>query len=327
MSTRPVSQDGLPTVYPGKVEQLCTHLIYGVATGRWEPGQRLPAIRDAEQRWQVNRLTVLAAYRRLVELGLAEARGRGGYCVLEGDVAQRLVRHKVELENLHQDLRKLIRNRTPLLCSAVLQWMQRQEEFVTQREAEVAFVECSLLQAQDHAGEIRERLGVHVLPMCVSEIQGRAECIPRHVRLLLTTGFHLESLQELAEEAGVLLRLARIEVAPGLFTKGVTSCRRATVLELDAPSATDIRQDLLSQASGIQLRAVDDKDPRDWIARHASRLGSKHLLLLSPRVYSRITPEQREDERIRLIRYRIQPSAWNRLADDLGLPLGELGKQ
>ena len=62
----------------GKVENVANHCAYEIATGRWPKGHRLPSVRDAERDWQVNRLTVLRAYQRLVEMGLVRGVGHRG---------------------------------------------------------------------------------------------------------------------------------------------------------------------------------------------------------------------------------------------------------
>lgn len=62
-------------------EQLATELQHRIDTGLYLPGHRLPSIREMSREHEVSIATVQEAYRRLEDLGLAEARPKSGYYV------------------------------------------------------------------------------------------------------------------------------------------------------------------------------------------------------------------------------------------------------
>lgn len=65
---------------PGAVilEQLRNRIVTGLYFGNWQPGERLPSIRDIADAEAVDRKTAAAAYHRLEEEGLVEVKARSG---------------------------------------------------------------------------------------------------------------------------------------------------------------------------------------------------------------------------------------------------------
>lgn len=68
-------------------EQLATELQHRIDTGLYLSGHRLPSIREMSREHEVSIATVQEAYRRLEDLGLAEARPKSGYYVRARRVA------------------------------------------------------------------------------------------------------------------------------------------------------------------------------------------------------------------------------------------------
>jgi DNA-binding transcriptional regulator YhcF (GntR family) len=65
---------------PGAVilDQLRDRIVTGLYFGNWQPGERLPSIRDIADAESVDRKTAAAAYHRLEEEGLVEVKARSG---------------------------------------------------------------------------------------------------------------------------------------------------------------------------------------------------------------------------------------------------------
>ena len=65
---------------PGAVilDQLRNRIVTGLYFGNWQPGERLPSIRDIADAESVDRKTAAAAYHRLEEEGLVEVKARSG---------------------------------------------------------------------------------------------------------------------------------------------------------------------------------------------------------------------------------------------------------
>lgn len=60
------------------VDQLRDRIVTGTYFGKWQPGERLPSIRDIADAENVDRKTAAAAYHRLEEEGLVEVKARSG---------------------------------------------------------------------------------------------------------------------------------------------------------------------------------------------------------------------------------------------------------
>ncbi|MBR9989636.1 MAG: GntR family transcriptional regulator [Gemmatimonadetes bacterium] len=60
------------------VDQLRDRIVTGLYFGNWQPGERLPSIRDIADAESVDRKTAAAAYHRLEEEGLVEVKARSG---------------------------------------------------------------------------------------------------------------------------------------------------------------------------------------------------------------------------------------------------------
>lgn len=65
---------------PGAVilDQLRDRIVTGLYFGNWQPGERLPSIRDIADAESVDRKTAAAAYHRLEEEGLVQVKARSG---------------------------------------------------------------------------------------------------------------------------------------------------------------------------------------------------------------------------------------------------------
>jgi GntR family transcriptional regulator len=70
---------------PGAVilDQLRDRIVTGLYFGNWQPGERLPSIRDIADAESVDRKTAAAAYHRLEEEGLVEVKARSGVFLRE----------------------------------------------------------------------------------------------------------------------------------------------------------------------------------------------------------------------------------------------------
>ena len=70
---------------PGAVilDQLRDRIVSGLYFGNWQPGERLPSIRDIADAESVDRKTAAAAYHRLEEEGLVEVKARSGVFLRE----------------------------------------------------------------------------------------------------------------------------------------------------------------------------------------------------------------------------------------------------
>ena len=66
------------------------------------PDQKLPTIREAVERWQMDHRLVSKAYKRLERLGLVKSVPRSGYFVAVGTSHEIVSRHRFELQSMFE---------------------------------------------------------------------------------------------------------------------------------------------------------------------------------------------------------------------------------
>lgn len=308
----------------GKPETIVRHCVYMIATGKWLAGERLPSIRQCEQDWGVNRLTVQKAYKRLAEMGLAESRPRSGYYVAGGGTVERASEHRHELERLHDRVARLVRDSTDLSVLGVLRYLTRAEEIRRREEPECAFVECTVTQAEGHAAEIAGRLQMPVAALTTEQIGGRRTRLPRRIRRLLTSPFHLEELRPLADPPELTVTAVPIEVSPDISEQLADGAGELVLLESEENMAEHIAEDLKRVLGGVRIRTVLVAGPGPDLERqlgHEPDEGGP-VTLLSPRLWGSLDPDLRSGPQIRQVTFRVRDDAWPRVAEAIGLPLG-----
>lgn len=301
-----------------KTERIVKHCLYEIATGSWAPGRRLPSLREARELWAVNHVTVLRAYRRLVDLGLVRNVPRSGFFIAENTDVSDLSRHRAELERAYDRLRGRILKQGMSIVGA-FRYLAQLAEARAQEEPECAFVECTAFQARGHAREVRARLRVPCLPLTTGQI-GR---VPRHVQTLITTTFHRHEVGPFAKPPALAVIDVPIELAPNLADRLPRRAREIVIIATDKEvakhAARDARRVLRRKVAAAQSSVPD-------LPRRLVRVGTKHqAVVLSPSLWSAL-PEDRKQSPLYLpLLYRICESAWPRIADAIGLPLGALG--
>ena len=303
-----------------KVESVVGHCLYMIATAKWAEGDRLPSVREAEAEWSVNRLTVLKAYRKLSEMGLALRKDRSGYYVHEREPTNRFTRHRYELERLYARVVGLIGEATDLMPLAVLRYMMFMAEIEAREAPECAFVECTSIQAEGHAREIADRLGVPVIALTTVEIAGRPSRLPLSVRTILTSAFHMEEIRPLESRPSLRVHMVPIEVSPELVAELSTSPDDVMLLATQDVHVHEIARDANDLLGAVDLKVVvvAELEPALEQALEADR----RRVVLTPRDYGRIDSRLREHDRVRPISFRITEAAWPAMADALGMPLG-----
>lgn len=299
-----------------------THAIYKIATGKWPPGMRLPSVREAERAWDVDRRTVLDAYRRLQALGLVACAPRSGFFVEPGAELGRLSRHRYELEHLFERLRAEIESKSELSTLGAFRYFAELAALAAAEKPECAFVECTSTQAQGHAHEVHERLDVPCLAITTSEIDGRRSRVPMHVKTVLVSAFHSSELRALSRAADLQLLSVPIEVSPALLARIPHATTAAEVFESDEEEAHVIRDDVRALGLALPMKIQVTHDLEDALGRWEKRATSKSVALISPRLWGKLAASWRDHPRVRPIEFSIRADAWPKIADAIGLPLG-----
>ncbi|PCI64187.1 MAG: hypothetical protein COB37_02125 [Kordiimonadales bacterium] len=308
-----------PAVVSGKVEALFEHLIYSLATGRWQASEKLPSVREAEREWSISRLTVLAAYRKLEAAGLIEARGRSGYYVISGQSLNNLSQHRDELEAIYSRVLTLVQQESSLLPSMVFKNLAAMSDIRIQQEPEIAFVECSQYQAHHHAKECESRFQFPVAAIGLDQLGENTPKKIRNLRYLITTGFHFPEAQQIAKSLDLPVINIAIEIDAAALVNSVPKAEKVCVFERDQPMGDNIHSDVskILDRTDIELKITQNYDED---IHHYFLSNSKALALLPPRIYGCVHKKLQQDQRVIAIDYRIMENQWSGLAQALKLP-------
>lgn len=167
------------------LDSLRERIISGLFLGHWQPGDRLPSIREIAEAERVDRKTAAAAYRRLQEEGLVRVRARSGVYLVPPTVPrspgplERLYRQW--LEHTYEGARSL---------GVDTQGMLRLITAVARFErTPIPVIECNAAQAEHLAGELHERLGVRTTPVLVQELRPGNPLLAE-APVVVTTPYH-----------------------------------------------------------------------------------------------------------------------------------------
>lgn len=309
-----------------KIERLLRQCVHAIATGRWRPGEQLPSLRKAEQCWGLGRLTVLGAYRRLVEMGLVQALGRSGFYVADGPDTRRLTRHRIELRHLYETIQGLLARETDLSPLGTLRYLAGLAESETAEKPEAAFVECTAHEAKLFASQISARLNVPCLALTTCEVLQRSLRVPSHVRSVFTTAYHREELEGLADREAPSLMVVPIEFSRELEAP-LAQASSVSILGIsplvNEQMAADAGKLIGLAAKRIGTELIAPSDVATTLGRRlAPPKGQNPVLLLSPTLWEATPARWRAHRSVLPARYDIRSDAMPRIADTLGLPLG-----
>lgn len=312
------------SVTASKADAIANHCFYMIAMGKWLPGTRLPSVRQLESDWSVNRQTILKAYSSLAARGLVCHKPNGSYYVAEPQPRRDFARDRIEIENLHAEISQKIRSETDLSPVAVLRMLARITESELREHPEVAFVECSRSQAEDHAREIMERLHIPVFPLTLEEITGRNLRIPPHIKTVLTTSFHVDELASLRDK-NIEVAALPIEIAPELVAELESIGRRVVFLEADTDLARRTASDAIWMM-GIKDPSVEVvSDIGDFLADFVESCRADSvdtLFLIAQKEWEYLDPRWHGHYAIRPISCKLTGAAWPMIGDALRIPFG-----
>jgi GntR family transcriptional regulator len=186
------------------LDQLRERIMTGLYLGRWQPGERLPSIRDVAGVENVDRKTAAAAYRRLQQEGLVRVRPRSGVYLRDqpnsarGGPLERL--YLRWLENLYDGARDL-----GLDTHMMLRLVGAVAETEQQR---IPVVDDDWSQAEAIAHELQDRLSIRAVPFLLDEIRGD-ESIQKSAPFFVTTPYQRAALGRLTRCTVVETTLAR----------------------------------------------------------------------------------------------------------------------
>jgi GntR family transcriptional regulator len=206
---------------PGAVilDQLRDRIVTGLYFGNWQPGERLPSIRDIADAESVDRKTAAAAYHRLEEEGLVEVKARSGVFLRDertngsrngagGGPLEKLQRRW--LKNTYDGARAL---------GLDTQTVLRLFHAVANVEASpVPVVEEDAATARTVAEELRECIGIDARPVGVSEIAGRSAAFAASP-FVVTTPYYAARVSILMPRTPLITATLSLELLHGLMER------------------------------------------------------------------------------------------------------------
>jgi DNA-binding transcriptional regulator YhcF (GntR family) len=311
-----------------KTDRIVRTCLHEIAIGRLRPGDRLPSVRAAERLFDAHRLTVLAAYRELVALGLVRAVPQSGFFVDEAPRTRRSSRSSLALERLSRRLDAIVRKRLELSPLAAWRSLGELAEARARKFPECAFVECTALQADGHAREVSARLGVPCMPLVIPRGGTTRLAVPRHVRVLLTTAFHRRDVSRSAPSRAPVHEVP-IEISSALVDGLRRSKADVAMLGIDRHVIESVARDF-ARALGRSAKSVtvEEVQPEALDAALKRLFGSgsrsrARRIVLSPTLFEALPKARRTNRSVLPVTYRVREEAWPAIADALGIPMSE----
>lgn len=203
------------------VDQLRDRIVTGIFLGSWQPGERLPSIRDVAEAESVDRKTAAAAYRRLEEEGLVRVRARSGvYLRTEANASQ-----SSPLERLH---RRWLRNtyeggrELGLDTNTMLRLL---DSIAAIEQTAIPVIESDSAMAALIADELQQRARLHAVPASdleLRQLREEYEAAP----FVVTTPF----FNQLAALQGTFKTVVQATLAPELLDALRSTLRRPRAL-------------------------------------------------------------------------------------------------
>jgi DNA-binding transcriptional regulator YhcF (GntR family) len=203
---------------PGAVilDQLRDRIVTGLYFGNWQPGERLPSIRDIADAESVDRKTAAAAYHRLEEEGLVEVKARSGVFLRDergnsngrGGPLEKL--QKRWLKNTYDGARAL-----GLETETVLRLFSAVAEV---EAAPVPILEEDEAAARTVAQELRDCVGINARPVLLQDLANRAAAIGAPP-FAVTTPYHAQRVSQLLPRTPLIVATLSLDLLHGLLAR------------------------------------------------------------------------------------------------------------
>jgi len=214
---------------PGAVilDQLRDRIVNGLYFGNWQPGERLPSIRDIADAEAVDRKTAAAAYHRLEEEGLVEVKARSGVFLKEEHrtaglpTAGPLERLQGRwLKNTHEGARAL-----GLDTNTVLRLFAAVAEV---ENSPVPVVEEDEATARTVAEELRESIGLDARPVRLQDATARISYF-RNAPFVVTTPFYAARVSALLPNIPMITATLSLDLLHALLERAAAGPILVTV--------------------------------------------------------------------------------------------------
>lgn len=239
------------------LDTLRERVVSGLYVGNWSSGERLPSIREIAEAESVDRKTAAAAYHRLEQEGLVKIRPRSGVYlhapVPSSNVGPLERLHRQWLQHTFEGARALGLD-TPTILRLV-------QEVTALEQTRIPVVECSWVQAESIAEELRERLGITAVPYLLEDLRP-GDPILLEAPIVVTTSYHTAEVHLVAP--GKIL--GEVTLAPEIFreVRNQLNGKRLLIVVGDDTLAAKLRSALvhchpLPPGSEVSICAATDR--------------------------------------------------------------------
>jgi len=312
-----------------KVDWVIKACVYKIGTGAWEPGDRLPSLRQGARTWSVDQLTVRRAYQRLQEMGLVRCKPQSGYYLAQNRAVDSLTVHAPMIERFYNEFAGRIEAESKLSVLGVFRFLAMLAEERAARSPECAFIECAEYDARHMAARIAARLGAPCAAFVVEDLVQNPLLLSDHIRILVTTAFHTKevSAPKVARTRPVVLVSAAL--ADEMMARVVELGPEVHLFCLDPEQGEHVAGDIRAFPGGQSLKfIVKAGRPENIDAAVQEVLSSPDLppegrvVVLSTTLWEAVDERWRECERVVPYMHDVDDASAARLAAAIGLPLG-----
>jgi len=187
--------------------QLREQITYAISTGRLQPGQALPSVRNLARSLGISTNTVQRAYAELESQGLiTKRRGCGTY--VSPDLYQPTSRRELD-DQLRNILQEALDRAAALGFSAddCLHTMQQltlaMPDEAAESEKHLLFVECNSTETHAFSADLTKDLQVPVCPLLLQDLRSNPLSTSSHLVGIITTFFHFKEVQDLVKDLGI----------------------------------------------------------------------------------------------------------------------------
>ncbi len=272
--------------------QLKDQIKYHISTGGLQDGQQLPAVNALASELGINFETVRKAYKEIEKEGLISMqRAKGTLVTLHQGQAGAAKGAAISEHPAPSNFADLIggqlrsgqssaeirREFDSALESAIA---ERNEQFII-------FTECNSLQVQEISAQLKDLLGIQVVPSLLSDLDRTLADLggkPSRLRTIVTTAFHLNDVRAALGTRTVDVQVLVTNMSPDTRRKidEIGSERKFGFICRDQESIA-VYNDLLKAEFGKKLKLASAHLGDE--AHVEAVLGSVDALLVTPPVY------------------------------------------
>lgn len=200
--------------------QLATQLVHLIRSGSLKPGEQLPTVRQMAGYLRINHNTVALAYRDLEAQGLLSVEQGRGTFVTEAGAAAGADRHAAvaaAVREAFERCRALAASPEEFLQAATA--IAQMAESAAVATLHVLLVECTAIDTERMERTLAPELGARLSTALVEELSARLASNRQalaDVDLIVTTFFHVNEVEALAEGTGV--KVAGLYMGPSIRT-------------------------------------------------------------------------------------------------------------